>query len=75
MRLDEVPDWERGSISTVRLSIAQDWSNAAVEPPTVLLMTVAAERLFGSQRSENPNPDRLPRSGLDGELARTAPQP
>jgi hypothetical protein len=31
-------------------------SNAAVESPTVLLLTSGAKRLFGSQRTENPEP-------------------
>jgi hypothetical protein len=48
-------------------SVAQDCSNVVIEAPAVLLLTSGAERLFGSQRSEPPTLDRLPRSGLFGE--------
>jgi len=55
-------------------SVAQNCSRMAIETAAVLLLTSEAERLFGRQRSENPNLVRLPRSGLDGELAGAAPQ-
>jgi hypothetical protein len=42
-------------------SVAQDCSNAAVESPTVLLLTSEAERLFGGQGSETPTLDSLPK--------------